>query len=185
MLTRIAVALSLLLALALPAKASVCTVTDFSASGILTAARFNDRFNQVENCFLAIPTFPLAVSQLSNKNAIYSQSWSVNGADDGVPGDGITAQVGVRQWMVPVTSTIIGVSVRLSGCTGCSVNVTFKANGSTYKSFVGIAGGITQTDYTISTSVTNIQDMTIDIAGTFTGVKTIDMVVYLKAQHQT
>ena len=84
-----------------------------------------------------------------------------------------------------MTSTVTGMSMAIQGCTACSVTLVLQKDTTTIKTFSGIAVETTQTDFALSNSVTNAQDLNIDISGTFTDVKQIDVVVYMKAQHQT
>lgn len=173
------------------ARAGTCSVTDLPGSGTLTSSSFNARWRQIETCINGnignanvSASEQLAVGKLANQNAIYSQPFTLTTNDSGA-GSVVATGTDLRMWRIPVTSTVIGMSLKLDACTGCSVTVTLQKDSTTIKTFAGIATTTTQTDFTLSNSVTNAQDLNIDVSGTMTGVKRIDVVVYEKAQHQT
>lgn len=193
-------ALLLALALAAPAAATTCTVTDFTASGILTADRLNQRLHQITSCVNGnlgntnvTTADPIAVAKLATPNAIYSQSFTLTdergfGATVGTVGPTATT---IAKWRIPVSSTLIGMTIALrcptdSACNtlGESATVTLKVAGVSQKAFTGVATNATQSDYTLNVSVANTSDLTLEVSGTLTAVQFIDVVVFEKAQLQ-
>lgn len=200
MLSRLFLAIVALLAV--PAHAGTCTITDHAAAGLITAARLNARYAQIETCVngeLGNANFasdePLAVSKLQNPNAIFATSFTLADEDgDATAGEDIGATTNIRKWRVPVSSTVIGMSVSLrcpsdasgtpADCDAASVTLILQKDTTTIKTFTAVTGTTTQTDFAISSAVTNAQDLNLDISGTLTAVDFVDVVVYYKAQHQ-
>jgi hypothetical protein len=192
-----------LVCLATPADAGTCSITDHPASGALSAARFNERYAQIENCINGnignanIATAePIALTNLQNQKAIYAVSFTIADEDgDATAGEDLAATTDVRNFRVPVSSTVIGMSIGVrcpsdvtgtpGDCAGAAVTVTLQEDANTIKTFAGVATNTVQVDFALNTSITNTDVLNIDTSGTFTDVDFIDVVIYLKASHQT
>jgi hypothetical protein len=199
---RLALALLVMLCAA-AADATTCDVTEFSASGTLTAERLNQRIRQVEACMNGAlgntnltSTDPIAVAKLATPNAILSQSFRLEDEDgDGTAGEDVgPLATTLAKWRIPVTGTVIGWSAALRcpaatdpGCnlSGQNATVTLKVNGIAVSQFTGLATTTTQTSFALSTALNNTTDITLEVSGTVTNVKFVDVVVYEKASLQT
>lgn len=194
---------ALLLALAVlpfvafdPAMAGTCDVTEYPATGTLTAERMNQRIRQTESCVNGrignanwASGEPLAVTNLQNQYAIFSTTWTIGDENaDATAGENITVANDVRQWRVPVSATVIGMTVaaRCPGTCGTpSGTVTLQKGAATIKTFTGIAPTTPSVDFAISNAIVNTDVLNIDVGGTLTGIEFLDITVYYKAQHQT
>lgn len=182
------------------ALAGTCDVTEYPASGTLTAERMNQRIRQTEACVNGrignanwASGEPLAVTNLQNQYAVFSTSWTI-GDDDGdaTAGEIIAATSDLRQWRVPVSATVTGMTVALrcpdagaGSCAAASATVTLQKGAATIKSFTGLNSTTPSVDFAISNAIINTDVLNIDVSGTLTNVEFVDVTVYYKAQHQT
>jgi len=187
------------------ADASTCDITEYPASGTLTAERMNQRIRQTEACINGnidntnlSASSAISLSKLATQNAVASQSFTLFDEDaDGNDGESVgPLSTTLRKWRIPFSGTVIGMTVALrcpddvtgtpGDCTGSSqsVNVTLKAAGSAIKTFSGLATTTTQTDFALASSVSNATDLTLEVSGTVTDVNFIDVVVYEKINLQ-
>lgn len=171
------------------ADATTCTLTTFPASGILTADRINQRLSQVQTCVNGRignnnwnTAEPLQNTNLANPNALFSQTFTYGEASNAAD---VTAANNVRQWRVPISATVTAITGVAHGCTACVVTVTFQKDAVTIATLLLNATLTTVTNFAVGGTVLNTNDLNIDVSGTVTGVKSIDVVIYYKAQHQT
>lgn len=179
------------------ALAGTCDVTEYPASGILTAERMNQRIRQTEACVNGrigngnwATGEPLAVGNLQNQYAINAVSWTI-GDEDGnaTAGEIIAAANEIRIWRYYTNATIVGMSVLVrcpsaGTCAGASATVTLQKAAVTIKSFTGLSADQPYVDFAISNAITSSDSLNIDVGGTLTDVKFIDIVIYFKVQHQ-
>lgn len=187
--------LALMFAVAPDALAGTCDITEYPASGTLTAERMNQRIRQTESCLNGrvgnanwASGEPLAVTNLQNQYAIFSTSWTIGDENgDATAGENVTIANDVRQWRVPVSATVIGMTVaaRCPGTCGTpSGTVTLQKGAATIKTFTGIAPSTPSVDFAISNAIVNTDVLNIDVGGTLTGIEFLDITIYYKAQHQ-
>lgn len=198
MLHRVLLAFCAVLVLALPADAGTCNVTEFPSTGTLTADRLNTRIRQTEACVNGNigngnwnSSEKLTTANMASPNVVFSTSWTIGDENlDAVAGEIVTAENGIRNWQIPVSGTVIGMTVSLrctaADCTGAAATVTLQEDANTIKSFTGLATQKTPaTDFTLSTAITNTDVLNLDIAGTLTRVEFIDITIYYKAVLQS
>lgn len=183
------------LALALLIAGGTCDVTELPASGTLTAERFNQRYRQVEACINGhignaniASTEPIALTNLQNQKADYAISWRLSDELAATHGGDLAAASDTVQWMIPVDATMVGSTMTLHGCTGCSVTLAIQKDAVNLKQYSAIATTTLQKDFVTTGTITGGASgnvLNIDISGTFTGVKYIDVVLFVKSSHQT
>lgn len=185
--------------LAAPVQAGTCDVTEYPASGTLTAERMNQRIRQTEACVNGrignanwAAGEPLAVTNLQNQYAIFSTSWTIGDEDgDATAGEAVATTGDMRQWRVPISSTVIGMTVALRcradpTCAGISgsVAVTLQKATTTIKSFTGLVSTTPTVDFAINNAIVNTDVLNIDIVNGAPIVIFVDVTIYYKAQHQ-
>lgn len=182
----------------LTAAATTCDVTEFPASGTLTAERLNQRVRQTEACINGKvgngnwnASEPLQVGNIANDQALFSQTWTIGDEDgNGTAGEVIAATNQIRQWRVYTSATVVGMSVALrcpgagDACASASATITLQKDAATIKSFTGVTGTTPSVDFAISNAIVNTDVLNIDVAGTLTNVEFIDIAIYYNAQHQ-
>lgn len=193
------------------AAASPCSIRDWLPAETITDVKLNARHAQIEACINGRignanlnPSEPIAVSNLANQKAVYAISWTLSDDDGdatagenicGTGADGATSCTDLFRHRVPVNSTIIGMSVALRcpsdntgtprDCAAASVNISLQEDANTVKTFSAVATNVAQVDFALGTDITSADVLNVDVTGTFTDVDFLDIVIYLKAQHQS
>lgn len=203
MRTRLVLALVALAMLIAPmADAGTCDLTEFPATGTLTAERLNQRIRQTERCLngnIGNSNWNTAElldnGNLANPRALYAVSWTISDEDgDATAGGDVAAASVARQWMVPAS---INTALRMEGisvyarCVGaCTPNITVTMSRTGSGATLGATATVTADRTTVlgaaSLTVNAGEETYLTVAGSnFTNVKFLDVVAYFRAYHQT
>lgn len=179
-MTKTFLALVLAVVMSSPAVAETCSVTSLPTSGTITGARLNARLSQIESCinggidennFTSGTNIPS--SDLAAPKALYTVSFTLDCA----------AGTKAAAFVPYTTSTIVGVSTHVDATSTFDYDVTIKDDAVT----VGTVASITTTTATytaLSRSVTNADEVIVDITQTTPGTCTaVNVVVFLTTAH--
>lgn len=146
---------------ALSVGAGTLAVTDFPASGTLTASMLNARFAQVEarvNGGLGDANIsssePLSLAKIQNDYSRFCTS------------EVLTCSATVANAFVtrvPATGYITSAYVSCHGCSGADIDLLVQVDSTTVATFTGIANTTTQTSTGLTGAVASTNDVNVDI----------------------
>jgi hypothetical protein len=178
----LAVVASATLCVADVAHAGACTVDALPASGTVTPAHFNRRFDQVESCINGrigdanlSSSEPISTTNLAKPAAYFTQSVQLA---CGTKASAFAYEVGFA-------GEIVSLSVRCRDCAAADHTITLKVGASTVKA-QNVTNSTIARDSTLTTDFAAGDDIIIDTTQMTAGsCSAYDVVVGMKTTHQT